>query len=102
MTGYIIAAAFVLWAGALFGTLYQTALARSTARAAAWAAAWAAVLFGVLTLGLGTALNFADQQAAVGPCLRYETGVQYNPATKTVMPYRRCAERGEWITEGME
>ncbi len=68
MTGYIIAAAFVLWAGALFGTLYQTVFARSTARAAAWAA----VLFGVLTLGLGTALNLVDQQTAAGPCLRYE------------------------------
>ena len=98
MTGYIIAAAFVLWAGALFGTLYQTVFARSTARAAAWAV----VLFGLLILGLGTALNFADQQAADGPCLRYETGMHYNPATKTAMLYRRCAERGEWITEGME
>ena len=98
MTGYIIAAAFVLWAGALFGTLYQTVFARSTARAAAWAA----VLFGLLILSIGATINFADQQAAVGPCLRYETGMQYNPATKTAMPYRRCAERGEWITEDTE
>ena len=98
MTGYIIAAAFLLWVGAALCALHKTVFASSAARMAAWAA----VLFGVLTLGLGTALNFADQQAAVGPCLRYETGVQYNPATKTVMPYRRCAERGEWITEGME
>ena len=98
MTGYALAAAFVLWAGALFGTLYQTVFARSTARAAAWAA----VLFGVLTLGLGAAFNLETYQAAVGPCLRYETGRQYNPATKTVMPYRSCVERGEWITEDTE
>lgn len=98
MTGYALAAAFLLWCGAVFCALYQTVFASSAARMVAWAA----VLLGVLTLGLGTALNFADQQAAVGPCLRYETGMQYNPATKTAMPYRRCAERGEWITEDME
>lgn len=98
MTGYALAAAIVLWVGAVFCALYQTVFASSETRAAAWAA----VLFGVLTLGLGAAFNLETYQAAVGPCLRYETGMQYNPATKTVMPYRSCAERGEWITEGME
>lgn len=98
MTGYALAAALLLWIGAAACALFQMVFASSATRAAAWAA----VLFGVLTLGLGTALNFADQQAAVGPCLRYETGVQYNPATKTVMPYRSCVERGEWITEDTE
>ena len=32
-----------------------------------------------------------------GPCLRTETGMAYNAATKTMMPYTRCAERGEWV-----
>ena len=98
MTGYALAAAFLLWFGAAICALVQMLIANSAARMAAWAA----VLFGVLTLGLGTALNLVDQQTAAGPCLRYETGAQYNPATKTVMPYRRCAERGEWITEDTE
>ena len=98
MTGYALAAAFLLWCGAVFCALYQTVFASSAARMAAWAA----VLFGVLILGLGTVFNLADQQTAAGPCLRYETGTQYNPATKTVMPYRHCAERGEWLTEDTE
>ena len=31
------------------------------------------------------------------PCHRYEIHSQYNPATKSVMPYKVCAERGEWL-----
>lgn len=31
------------------------------------------------------------------PCVKYETGMQYNPATKTTMPMRYCAQYGEWV-----
>ena len=34
-----------------------------------------------------------------GPCFEYETGVRYNPTTKTMMPYRKCVDRGEWVTQ---
>jgi MFS family permease len=39
----------------------------------------------------------ATEDEAKGPCVRYETQYSYNAATKTNMPYRVCAERGEWI-----
>jgi hypothetical protein len=31
------------------------------------------------------------------PCVKYDTNMQYNSATKTVMPMRHCVERGEWV-----
>jgi hypothetical protein len=52
--------------------------------------AWLVVTIVIVTLGVNTD---NDQ----GPCLRYETGTHYNPATRTIAPYRRCVERGEWI-----
>ena len=33
------------------------------------------------------------------PCVKYETTMQYNSATKTVMPMRYCVERGEWVQD---
>lgn len=32
-----------------------------------------------------------------GPCLRYETSMYWNAATKTMMPARVCVERAEWV-----
>lgn len=54
-----------------------------------------AILFGlvmILSPFLVIALPKDDR-----PCVRYEESVQYNPATKTVMPYRYCAQYGEWV-----
>lgn len=34
------------------------------------------------------------------PCVKYETSMQFNAATKTVMPLRVCVERGEWVYGG--
>lgn len=31
------------------------------------------------------------------PCVRYETSMQFNAATKTMMPARYCAQYGEWV-----
>ncbi|HRN97604.1 MAG TPA: hypothetical protein PLZ58_04120 [Candidatus Saccharibacteria bacterium] len=32
-----------------------------------------------------------------GPCVKYETQMHYNAATKTMMPARVCVLRGEWV-----
>ena len=47
--------------------------------------------------GFGVVINAVIAEKETGPCLRYETGMHYSPATRTMMPYRTCAERGEWI-----
>lgn len=39
----------------------------------------------------------ASEDKAQGPCLQKETNYAYNSATKTMAPYTRCVERGEWI-----
>lgn len=38
-----------------------------------------------------------DVQKNENPCVKYETRMHYNPATKTMMPLRICSERGEWV-----
>jgi hypothetical protein len=54
--------------------------------------------------GLALAIGFialmlyaGDEADKQGPCLRYETSMYYNSATKTMMPARRCVERAEWV-----
>jgi len=59
------------------------------------------LLAGWLSISIAGVLWLIAEAEQRGPCLRYETGMQFNPATKTTMPYRFCAERGEWI-EGSE
>lgn len=98
MMAFLIAAVMILWVIAIIYTGIMAMESRI------WWIRWAcaAMCFGLMVAAVGAALNMAAQQTATGPCLRYETGMHYNPATKTTMPYRRCAERGEWITEDME
>lgn len=58
---------------------------------------WIAV-FAVLVIFLfAFAMKMASQGEDQGPCVKYETSWSYNAATKTNMPYKVCAERGEWI-----
>ena len=57
------------------------------------------LLFLWLSISTACVLWMMEDAKKRGPCLRYETGMQFNPATKTMMPYRVCAERGEWIEE---
>ena len=38
-----------------------------------------------------------DESNNIGPCVKYETQMYYNAATKTMMPARVCIERGEWV-----
>lgn len=42
-------------------------------------------------------LKSATEEEAQGPCLKKETSYTYNAGTKTMMPYTKCVERGEWI-----
>ena len=45
-----------------------------------------------LSLAIWAASNSDNQ-----PCVKYETTLQYNAATKTTMPVRYCSIQGEWI-----
>lgn len=49
-----------------------------------------------LILCLATALWGLNQKDNK-PCVHYETNMQYNAATKTIMPMRYCAQYGEWV-----
>ena len=51
------------------------------------------------TVILGVVLHISFKESEKGPCHKYETQMMYNPATKTVMPYRVCVLRGEWVKE---
>lgn len=52
-----------------------------------------------LVLSISLLLWFVDKQASDKPCVKYETTMQYNAATKSTMPVRYCALEGEWIDE---
>ena len=51
---------------------------------------------------LGGMINIPLKENKKGPCHQYETQMMYNAATKTVMPYRVCVLRGEWVKESHE
>ena len=51
------------------------------------------------TVILGVVLHISFKESEKGPCHKYETQMMYNAATKTVMPYRVCVLRGEWVKE---
>ena len=54
----------------------------------------------ILTTGiLGVVLHISYKESEKGPCHQYETQMIYNAATKTMMPYRVCVLRGEWVKE---
>lgn len=52
-----------------------------------------------LILGMAFMIYQVSQEEATGPCLREKTSYQYNPATKTTMPYTHCVERGTWVDQ---
>lgn len=89
MTGYIIAAGIVGW-----GSLITVAAIRAIENDSPF---WLGVALLMLILGFGFLIEVTREETQKGPCLNYETGMQYNPTTKTTMPYRYCTERGEWI-----
>ncbi len=57
-----------------------------------------AVVMSVITVAV--IIGAASEEEKQGPCVKYETQWSYNAATKTTMPYRVCAERGEWVNNG--
>lgn len=60
---------------------------------------WLLILSICCTLSLAGFIYLVSKEEDKGPCLRKETSMMYNAATKTMMPYTYCVERGEWIKE---
>lgn len=90
MTGFVIAA-FAVAAAVILVWLALKAVDGSAAACAGL------VVFAVFVLGV--IINAAIKASEKGPCHQYETRLMYNAATKTMMPYRVCVSRGEWIEE---
>ena len=57
-----------------------------------------AAVMTVLTVAV--LIGAASQEEDKGPCLKKETSYAYNAGTKTMMPYTKCVERGEWVNNG--
>jgi hypothetical protein len=51
----------------------------------------------IAVLTVAVIIGAASQEEDKGPCLKKETSYTYNAGTKTMMPYTKCVERGEWI-----
>ena len=85
---YVIDAIIVLvWIGVFMGSLFIIMDGDGISK-----------IFGVLGLIVCLASAFwAMSQPDNKPCVRYETIMQYNAATKTTMPMRYCAQYGEWV-----
>ena len=94
MTYLLIGVGVTAWF-AVLAFVYYSAVEKGSMVYAFLVAAW-------IALTIAGALWLRAKAEQRGPCLRYETGVQFNPATKTMTPYRYCAERGEWIEESTE
>ena len=54
-----------------------------------------AAVMTVLTVAV--VIGATSQEGDKGPCLKKETSYAYNAGTKTMMPYTKCVERGEWV-----
>jgi hypothetical protein len=93
VTGFVIAVVIVAYLAFGWGLIWAAAVDKLPG--------WACVLglrvgAGYMGGGLGGFIQAGLNAQASGPCLRYETIMQYNPNTKTVMPARHCVERAEW------
>ena len=51
-------------------------------------------------LTVAAVIGAASEEEKKGPCLKKEISYTYNAGTKTMMPYTRCVERGEWVDNG--
>lgn len=92
MTGFLIAAALVAYVVAI--RILISVAVRFPLIGLPLMALW-------VIGGMGLFLNAAlDAETEAGPCHRYETHIQFNAAAKTMMPYKVCVERGEWIEKG--
>jgi MFS family permease len=90
MIGYIFQAIIVVaYLAALIGTLIMAVDNED------WR--WFVPFTVLLILLIAFAIKSATEEEAQGPCLKKETSYTYNSATKTMMPYTKCVERGEWV-----
>ena len=48
-------------------------------------------------IALAIIIDIAKQENNQGPCIEKKTAYQYNSATKTMMPYTYCVDRGKWV-----
>lgn len=81
-------AAIVLFISAAFLSLVALFDGSATAR-------FASVIFWIVTFAF---LCYAVvESSSKGPCVKHETQMHYNAATKTMMPARVCVQRGEWV-----
>ena len=91
MTGFIIAALIVGYFGVAVAWLWLS-IAKDIKPLLSF------VVLGLwMALGLGFVIQAAISEEESGPCLRWETSMIFNPATKMVQPARRCVERAEWV-----
>lgn len=92
MSSIIIAIQIVILIGLFVGSVYLMLDGFTGYLGIGW---------GFVGLGIFTAviafLIHASSSDNLKPCAKYETGMQFNAATKTTMPYRYCAVEGEWI-----
>lgn len=85
-------------AGAIFavlGLLWGWIAVADALRWPTWAEVAGVLVWAFFVLAVLLAL--AGAKEATGPCLRHETSLHYNPATKTMAPARHCVERAEWV-----
>lgn len=85
-------------AGAIFavgGLLWGWIAAADALRWPTWVGLSGALVWAFFVLV--SLLALAGAEDATGPCLRHETSLHYNPATKTMAPARHCVERAEWV-----
>lgn len=60
---------------------------------------FAVLAFFSFSIPLGLLANASMENEKQNPCAQYETRMQFNPATKTMMPMRVCVLRGKWVEE---
>lgn len=90
MMGYIFTATLIVgYLVALIGTLIM-AVDNEDWR---WLVPFTVLLILLIAFGIKS----TTEEEAQGPCLKKETSYTYNAGTKTMMPYTKCVERGEWI-----
>jgi membrane protein implicated in regulation of membrane protease activity len=87
----LVVTAFVVWFGAILGCIVYASDVESIP-----VAILAIVIF---ILGMAFVMKMTTEEEKNHPCLKTETSMVYNPATKTVMPMQYCVERGTWVTK---
>ena len=88
MSAFLIAVTIV---GTFALLMFLIARASDSDNPMPWGVGIAALLVVVFWVFISAAQADEDK----GPCLRYETRMM--STGKTVMPYRVCVERGEWV-----